>query len=280
MKAFAIGRLSVLLAATIIAVGLLGLAAALVLATSHDGALAADTPIVQADAVPTGTVVPFIGSVPPPGWLLADGSEVSRTQYAQLFAVAQTTYGGGNGTTTFNLPDLRGRVIAGVGIDSEVNALGKSDGLGVTSRKVSHKHGLGTLAASGGSHTHTINDPGHTHTITDPGHSHSINDPGHRHNDPDVYGAYVGHGYFAQYLQTGDGWNGGLGSHTGPLATTGITVNSNTTGITGTNSRTTGITVNSSPITLANSAFSGLIGNTSGPTDGPAYQGLNYIVKS
>lgn len=61
----------------------------------------------------TGTVLPFAGSTAPTGWILCYGQAVSRTTYANLFAVIGTTYGAGNGTTTFNLPDLRGRVPAG-----------------------------------------------------------------------------------------------------------------------------------------------------------------------
>jgi len=61
----------------------------------------------------TGTVLPFAGSTAPAGWLLCDGSAASRATYANLFGVIGTTYGVGDGSTTFGLPDLRGRVIAG-----------------------------------------------------------------------------------------------------------------------------------------------------------------------
>ena len=63
--------------------------------------------------VPAGVVVPFAGSSAPANWLLCDGSAVSRTTYGQLFAAISTTYGSGDGSTTFNLPDMRGRVPAG-----------------------------------------------------------------------------------------------------------------------------------------------------------------------
>ncbi|HIX16953.1 MAG TPA: phage tail protein [Candidatus Gemmiger faecavium] len=62
---------------------------------------------------PPGMIVPYAGAAAPAGWLLCDGSAVSRTTYADLFAVIGTTYGAGNGSTTFTLPDLRGRVAAG-----------------------------------------------------------------------------------------------------------------------------------------------------------------------
>ncbi len=74
------------------------------------------------DAVPTGTVDAFAGSTAPTGYLLCDGSVISRTTYADLFSVIGTTYGTGDGSATFKLPDLRGEFIRGVdrgrGVDS------------------------------------------------------------------------------------------------------------------------------------------------------------------
>ena len=70
--------------------------------------------------VPTGAVMPFAGANAPTGWLLCDGSAVPRTTYAALFAVIGTTYGSGDGASTFNLPDLRGRVAAGVDSDADL----------------------------------------------------------------------------------------------------------------------------------------------------------------
>lgn len=63
--------------------------------------------------LPSGILVPYAGSSAPSGWLLCDGSAVSRTTYAALFAAISTTYGVGDGSTTFNVPDLRGRIPAG-----------------------------------------------------------------------------------------------------------------------------------------------------------------------
>lgn len=64
---------------------------------------------------PPGMLAPYAGSSAPSGWLLCDGSAVSRTTYADLFSAISTTYGSGNGTTTFNVPDLRGRNPYGAG---------------------------------------------------------------------------------------------------------------------------------------------------------------------
>lgn len=73
-------------------------------------------------AVPPGIINQYAGSVAPGGYLLCDGSAVDRTTYADLFAVISTTYGVGDGSTTFNLPDLRGEFVRGLdnsrGIDS------------------------------------------------------------------------------------------------------------------------------------------------------------------
>jgi len=77
----------------------------------------------------------------PAGWLMCDGAAVSRTTYAGLFAAVGTTYGAGNGTTTFNVPDLRGRVP--VGVDGTAGRIAANDALG----------------QSGGAETHTLTGP-------------------------------------------------------------------------------------------------------------------------
>ena len=63
--------------------------------------------------VPVGIVQAFAGDTTPEGWLLCDGSAVSRTDYADLYAVIGDTYGSGDGSTTFNLPDLTDRFLQG-----------------------------------------------------------------------------------------------------------------------------------------------------------------------
>ncbi len=65
--------------------------------------------------VPVGSMQPFGGTtgLVPSGWLLCDGTAISRTTYADLFAIIGTNYGAGDGATTFNLPDLRGRFLRG-----------------------------------------------------------------------------------------------------------------------------------------------------------------------
>lgn len=72
--------------------------------------------------MPPGTVTMFAGSSTPTGWMVCDGSAVSRTTYAGLFAAIGTTWGVGDGSTTFNVPDLRGRTPIGAGTGSGLTA--------------------------------------------------------------------------------------------------------------------------------------------------------------
>lgn len=103
---------------------------------------------------PSGIVSPFAGATAPSGWLICDGTAVSRNAYPDLYAVVGDTYGAGNGTTTFNLPDLRGRSVFGVDTTNE----------NLTS---------GDLAASGGVETTSTDE--HSLTVDQiPAHSHTI----------------------------------------------------------------------------------------------------------
>lgn len=111
--------------------------------------------------VPVGSVMAFAGATAPNGWLFAYGQAVSRTTYARLFSVISTVHGAGDGSTTFNLPDLRGHVIAG-----------KDDMGGVNAARLTSVVSSLTLGAGGGSQTHTLTEsemPEHTHTgsVTD-----------------------------------------------------------------------------------------------------------------
>ena len=93
-------------------------------------------------ASPLGAVIAFAGSVAPAGWILCDGRAISRTGFSQLFAVIGTTYGAGDGSTTFNVPDLRGRAVYGVGPSTPgVASLGANEGQGnVALRGPHHGH--------------------------------------------------------------------------------------------------------------------------------------------
>jgi microcystin-dependent protein len=122
---------------------------------------------------PAGIVMPFAGSVAPQGYLLCDGSAVSRTDYADLFAAIGTTYGAGDGSSTFNVPDLSGRVVLGVS---------QSHALGTTGGEATHVLTEQELPA----HSHTVPAHGHANdiTATTPALSHSITQPAFKYNKP------------------------------------------------------------------------------------------------
>jgi microcystin-dependent protein len=104
---------------------------------------------IKTPIIPTGIIEMFAGSVAPIGWLICDGSIVSRVAFSDLFKVIGTTYGVGNSNSTFTLPDMRGRLPIGVG-----------SGSSLTTR---------TLAATFGAETATLaetNLPSHTHATT------------------------------------------------------------------------------------------------------------------
>lgn len=132
--------------------------------------------------LPVGAIVDFAGSSAPSLWLLCYGQEVSRTTYAALFAVISTTYGVGDASTTFNLPDLRGRVTAGLddmgGTDAgrlgdiltgtTIGSTGGSETVTLTTAQLAaHTHGPGTYSTDNpGTHTHSYGNAGGTQTGT------------------------------------------------------------------------------------------------------------------
>lgn len=134
--------------------------------------------------IPTGTVSAFAGSSAPTGYALCDGSAVNRTTQAALFAVIGTTYGVGDGSTTFNLPDLRGRVVAGLGeslLGATADSLGDDNGLIADTKE---------------------------HTLTEaemPSHSHTYQKPLYRNLVPGGGGTYSYASTATQTSNTGDG---------------------------------------------------------------------------
>lgn len=125
--------------------------------TLQSNVFAADA---QAAIIPAGIMWEFAGSSTPSGWLLCDGSAISRTTYSALFTAISTRYGVGNGSTTFNIPDCRGRVRAGK------DDMGGSPAFRLDSTVMSP--GGTTLGATGGTQTHALTTseiPPHHHTV-------------------------------------------------------------------------------------------------------------------
>lgn len=120
------------------------------------------------DSNPIGTILLYAASKPPPGYLICDGREVSRKEYKQLYKILKEDklpYGIGDGISTFNLPDLRGRTVIGLGHGNEL-----------TNRLLGQKDGYET-------HQLTKDEmPTHNHDVTDDGHSHGYYPSGSNNN--------------------------------------------------------------------------------------------------
>ncbi len=180
-------------------------------------------------------------------WLVCDGSLVTRSTYSALFSLIGTTYGAGDGSSNFALPDLRSRVPVGYNTDS------------ISGRSTR------AIAAASGAETHTLTDtqiPKHQHPITDNGHVHPItSDPGHFHVG-DQTGGKTGmktlaitdpkHSHTAEYVND---WSSGSGTYrldidsaggvdgtwTSDSSSTGISIADHDHSLT-TDTKTTGIT--------------------------------------
>jgi len=123
-------------------------------------------------AIPLGTIYMYTKSTAPAAttnggtWLVCDGTAVSRTTYSALYSLVGTTYGVGDGSNTFNVPDMRARVPVGYNTAT------------ITGRSTR------AIALGSGAETHTLLDaeiPKHTHPVGDSGHNHAITDGGHSH---------------------------------------------------------------------------------------------------
>lgn len=201
-----------------------------------------------ASGLPAGTIVQWPGATAPANWLICNGSAVSRSTYSSLFSAIGTQYGAGDGSTTFNLPDLRGKV--SVGLDSAQTE-------------------FNTLGETGGAKTHTLTAselPTHSHpnTLTNA----TVASSTHTHGSSTMLaGAYVG--YWA--ARTSINWTAtNSGGFTAPGANT---TNSNQGtaifGNTDTPSATTTVGITNANNTGGDGAHNNL----------QPYVVLNYIIK-
>ena len=158
-----------------------------------DSAVTATPEEMNKGGTPTGAVIAFGGAVAPSGYLLCNGDEIDRTTYAGLYAVITDTYGAGDGSTTFNIPDLRSAVPAGA---DGTNAQGDVGGKDTWTSADIPSHGHTT--STNGNHTHNYGfsefdfdrgdlttkyaqsrlDPNSRTTTTNGNHSHTVNNTG------------------------------------------------------------------------------------------------------
>lgn len=239
----------------------------------------------------TGFLQMTLATTAPNGWLLCQGQAVNRVTYSALFGIIGTSYGAGDGSTTFNLPDLRSRM-----------PLGAGQGTGLTNRPLNSRGGEETHVLSIAElavHNHGISDPGHTHGIaqsvhshglSDPGHAHTISDPGHAHG---VYDPTHTHQYIYGNLSPTQGltssgpppWYNNFQGTT-IAAATGIGIYGSGTGI-GIHTATTGLgvtAVNANIAPSTNLAGTGVStvnqGSSAGHNTMPPYVAINFLVKT
>lgn len=181
--------------------------------------------------IPVGTCLDYAGASAPSGFLLCDGSPIDRTTYSALFDVIGETYGAGDGSTTFNLPDFRGRFTLTKAASGTGDALGDTGGsLDHTHDTPAHYHGMGVGAdlaiSSSGSHLHTID---HNHSAFTSGagsaHNHGVTDPLHSHTQVVSTTGSGGTAVRADYAADVPGENGAQFSQ-------GVSTGTNSTGIT------------------------------------------------
>lgn len=173
--------------------------------------------VKTSDTLPIGAVVSYAGLNAPTGWLICDGRAISRTTYANLFAIIGTQYGAGDGDTTFNIPNLKGKVVVGLdGNDTDFNTIGKTGGEKTHTLTIdempSHNHFL--YDAAGGSvqfPAYTAKDNGTTGATTTNGYASltGISGSSQPHNNLQPYQvqnyiikAFQSAGVMAQVAQT------------------------------------------------------------------------------
>ena len=259
------------------------------------------------DTVPVGTLQPFLGLVPPKGYLACQGQMVSKITYSELYEICGDTFGVST-ETHFYLPDLRGKTLAGYDADDNaMNTIGKLLGQKThTHTSAAHTHSVAGHTHTSAAHTHSV--AGHTHTSaahshTSAAHSHSTGNhtltvteiPAHQHyvqtfpyqgSDGTYYCISPSPGY---QVDPGTHWRGGFADYTGGSGAhnhgnTGSTTPGNTGSTTPGATGSTSLTTNST--TPGATGSTSLTTNSTSPDDTGSntnYQPtitVNWIVKA
>lgn len=156
--------------------------------TGAGNAVVGDDELVS---VPTGVIFPYGGAAAPSGYLLCDGAAVSRSTYSALFAVIAELYGAGDGTTTFNVPDMGGNVpvgIGGSGVTARGDVGGEQTHTLITSEIPAHTHHTAGDTSGTGNIRHT--EPQYSHCVQCPSSS-TGGDGAHENMQPYVGTEYI-----------------------------------------------------------------------------------------
>ena len=196
--------------------------------------------------MPVGCIMAYMGTTAPEGWLLCDGSGANRATYADLFAVLGETNGEGDGVTTFNLPDTRGRFIRG----TDNGATNDPDAASRTAQNTNGNTGdmVGSLQ--------TENTKSHNHSV-DPPNTSTTTNGNHKHNEGNRY------------------WTGNLGPDYGATSTSAAVGYQG--GSSGCTQQAYTSTNGSHSHTLNIAAFSSA--SNGGNETRPVNVGVNYIIK-
>ncbi len=219
----------------------------------------------ELDYIPVGAIQAWLHATPPIGWVMLDGSQVNRLTYQALFTLWGTTYGVGDGSTTFTLPDMRGRFFLGKA------AAGTGSVLGGVGGAIDHTH-------TGVSHTHTIsgstaNESAHTHgagSLAGPSHTHGAGSyEAASHNHGGTGSTNIDHTHTFSDTDTSDGPSGTSNVAAGSDFGVGSGLHTHSVSISGTTSSDGGShshTISSSSPDVSGTSDAGGTGSVTGST--------------
>ena len=237
---------------------------------------------------PVGEMKQYAGDIAPAGFLLCQGQEVSRVDYADLFSVIGEKFGSGDGSTTFSLPDMQNRVPVGASDTLELGQAGGENEHRLTIDEMpshtheqnAHVHGASGVATSAGAHTHTastVSTGDHTHTV-----SGSATSAGaHVHKMGRALGGNSGYNYFPVSSENVTGatsdsvYSAGAHTHTVSGAAESAGAHSHTVTVNSYGAHSHTIVVNVDETTAVNQST----GVESAHNNMQKYLVLNYIIK-
>lgn len=223
-------------------------------------------------AVPVGSVTMWAGDTTdvPDGWNLCDGSAISRSTYSDLYTLLGNTFGAGDGSTTFNVPDMTDRFVVGAGSSYSRNSKG-----GSSSNNLSHTHTVNT-------HSHSISQ--HSHTVS----SHRHYTGAHSHGSGSYTADIVRTATFQMYLRqvSSGGWTSNIlnnlynssGSSVGQSSGVSVRGTSDAANAGYTDYQAPG-TSTAGATSTGNTSPSTGSGGSSSQENRPPYIGIFYIIK-